>query len=53
MPGPPDGAMVIAVETAYLSGRLAAGRQQQTFRFVVEQTRRTGALVGMPVGGTI
>jgi hypothetical protein len=48
MPGPPGGATVIGVESAYLAGSPPKGGQPETFRFVVEQTRRLGKLYGMP-----
>jgi hypothetical protein len=48
MPGPSGGATVIGVESAYLAGSPPKGGQPETFRFVVEQTRRLGKLYGMP-----
>ena len=48
MPGPPEGATVVGVESAYLAGAPPRGGQPETFRFIVEQTRRQGRLYGMP-----
>jgi hypothetical protein len=53
MPGPPNGAMVVGVESAYLAADPPRGGEPQTFRFIVEQTRRTGALYGTPPRGRI
>jgi hypothetical protein len=48
MPGPPGGATVIGVESAYLAGAPPKGGQPEAFRFIVEQTRRQARLYGMP-----
>lgn len=48
MPGPPSGP---AVESAYLAADPPKGGEVQTFRFVIEQTRRTGAPYGLPSRG--
>ncbi len=48
MPGPPGGATVVGIESAYLAGALPKGGSPETFRFVVEQTRRQGGLYGRP-----
>ncbi len=50
MPGIPGGALIVGVETAYLAGRLPNGGSPEPFRFIVEQTRRTGRLFGSPPG---
>jgi hypothetical protein len=48
MPGPPGGATVVGVESAYLAGAPPRGGQPEAFRFIVEQTRRQERLYGMP-----
>jgi hypothetical protein len=48
MPGPPGGATVVGVESAYLAVALPKGGQPEAFRFIVEQTRRQARLYGMP-----
>ncbi len=45
---PPGGATVIGIESAYLAGAPPNGGFPETFRFVVEQTRRLGKLYGLP-----
>jgi hypothetical protein len=39
--------MVVAVESAYLAGSPPKGGKAETFRFIVEQTQRTGRLYGL------
>jgi hypothetical protein len=39
---------VVAVESVYLTGSPPKGGAPETFRFIVEQTRRTGHLYGLP-----
>jgi hypothetical protein len=48
MPGPPNGAVVVSVESGYLAGSPPNGGKPEVFRFIVEQTRRTGRLYGVP-----
>ncbi len=53
MPGPPGGATVVGVESAYLAGSPPKGGPPESFRFIVEQTRRLGNLYGIPPRGSI
>jgi len=48
MPGPPGGATVVGVESAYLAASAPKGGKADTFRFIAEQTRRTGNFYGTP-----
>ena len=48
MPGPPGGSTVVGIESAYLAGAPPKGGSPETFRFIVEQTRRLGNLYGLP-----
>lgn len=40
--------LVVAVESAYIAGSPPKGGTPETFRFIVEQTKRTGRLYGLP-----
>jgi hypothetical protein len=40
--------LVVAMESAYLAGSPPKGGTPETFRFIVEQTRRTGRLYSLP-----
>ncbi len=51
MPGPPNGPVVVGVESAYLAADPPRGGKPQTFRFIVEQTRRLGVPYGLPHRG--
>ncbi len=51
MPGQPGGPMIVSVESAYLAGRPPQSKETQPFRFVVEQTYRSGKLFGIPSKG--
>lgn len=51
MPGPPGGKTVVGIESAYLASSMPKGGAAETFRFVVEHTRRTGNLYGTPPSG--
>ncbi|MFL5257717.1 MAG: hypothetical protein ACJ8AI_33530 [Rhodopila sp.] len=48
MPGSPCGPMVVGVESAYLAASPPKGGKPESFRFIVEQTRRSGRLLGVP-----
>src|SRR4051794_17109448 len=48
MPGSPCGPMIIGVESAYLAASPPKGGKPEIFRFIVEQTRRSERLMGMP-----
>ncbi len=48
MPGPPGGAMVVAVKSAHLAASPPKGGQPESYRFIIEQTRRTGRQYGVP-----
>jgi hypothetical protein len=51
MPGPPGSATVVGVESAHLAGAPPKGGQPESFRFVIEQTRRLNKLYGTPPQG--
>jgi len=48
MPGSPCGPMIVGVESAYLAASQPKGGKPESFRFIIDQTRRTGNLWGMP-----
>jgi len=49
----PKGAVVVGVESAYLAPDPPKGREPRSFRSIVEQTRRTVALLGLAPRGRI
>jgi hypothetical protein len=40
--------MIVGVESAYLAASPPKGGKPESFRFIVEQTRRSGRLLGTP-----